>query len=102
MYCRVVEWLRWACIRNRIYWTLAHLTTNNYDSITELHTTKTTVTTAHIKFSVFIIRCLVTVSNGGRSPPCGFPNCRWPQLPCSHYSQLQPLNDSSRRKSGKF
>jgi hypothetical protein len=28
-----------------------HLTTNNYDSFTELHTTTITVTTAHIKTS---------------------------------------------------
>jgi hypothetical protein len=39
-------------IGNRIYWTLLHrVTTNNYDSLTELHTPKITVTTAHIKSS---------------------------------------------------
>jgi hypothetical protein len=38
----------WIC--NRIYWTLT-VTTNNYDSINELHTPKFTVTTAHIKSS---------------------------------------------------
>jgi hypothetical protein len=36
---------------NWIYWTLTLVTTNNYDSLTELHTTNTTVTTAHIKSS---------------------------------------------------
>jgi hypothetical protein len=40
------------CIGNWIYWTLKQLvTTNNYDSLTELHTPKITVTTAHIKSS---------------------------------------------------
>jgi hypothetical protein len=38
-------------IGNRIYWTLTLVTTNNYDSLTELHTPKITVTTAHIKSS---------------------------------------------------
>jgi hypothetical protein len=39
---------------------LQNITTNNYDSLTELHTPKVTVTTAHIKvFSVFASRCLV-------------------------------------------
>jgi hypothetical protein len=38
-------------IGNRIYWALTLLTTNNYDSLTELHTPKITVTTANIKSS---------------------------------------------------
>jgi hypothetical protein len=39
-------------IGNRIYCTFIQLvTTNNYDSLTELHTTKITVTTVHIKSS---------------------------------------------------
>jgi hypothetical protein len=38
-------------ISNRIYWTLTLVTTNNYDSLTELHTPKITVTTANIKSS---------------------------------------------------
>jgi hypothetical protein len=38
-------------IDNLIYWTLALITTNNYDLLTGLHTPKITVTTAHIKSS---------------------------------------------------
>jgi hypothetical protein len=38
-------------IDDRIYWTLTPVTTNMYDSFTELHTPKITVTTAHIKSS---------------------------------------------------
>jgi hypothetical protein len=34
---------------------LQNVTTNNYDSLTELHTPKITVTTANIKFSQFSI-----------------------------------------------
>jgi hypothetical protein len=36
---------------NRIYWTLTLGNTNNYDSLTELHTPKITVTTAHTRYS---------------------------------------------------
>jgi hypothetical protein len=35
-------------IGNRIYWT-QNVTTNNYDSLTELHTPEITVTAAHMK-----------------------------------------------------
>jgi hypothetical protein len=38
-------------IGNRIYWTLTEVTTNNYDSLTELHTPEVTVTTSHTKSS---------------------------------------------------
>jgi hypothetical protein len=44
-------------IGNRMYWTLALVTTNNYDSLTELHTPKITVTETHIKSS----QCLLAV-----------------------------------------
>jgi hypothetical protein len=37
-------------IGNWIYWTLTLVTINNYDSLTELHTPKITVSTAHIVF----------------------------------------------------
>jgi hypothetical protein len=41
-----------AWIGNQICWTLKEfLSTNNYDSPTELHTPKITVPTAHIKSS---------------------------------------------------
>jgi hypothetical protein len=36
---------------NRIYWTLTLVTTNNYDSLTELRTPNITITSAHIKSS---------------------------------------------------
>jgi hypothetical protein len=45
---------------------LQNVATNNYDSLTELHTPKSTVSTARIK-SVFS-RCLVAASNGELSP----------------------------------
>jgi hypothetical protein len=38
-------------IGNWIYWTLTLVTTNNYDSLNQLHTPKITVTTAHINSS---------------------------------------------------
>jgi hypothetical protein len=38
-------------IGNRIYWALTLVTTNNYDSLTELQTPKITVTTTRIKCS---------------------------------------------------
>jgi hypothetical protein len=38
-------------ISNWIYWTLTLVTTNNYVSLIELHTLKSTVTTAHMKSS---------------------------------------------------
>jgi hypothetical protein len=34
-----------------IYWKLTLITTNNYNSLTELHTPEITVITAHIKSS---------------------------------------------------
>jgi hypothetical protein len=50
-------------IENRIYWSLKQLeNSNNYDSLTELHTLKIAVTTAHIVFLVFNSRCLVSAS----------------------------------------
>jgi hypothetical protein len=69
-------------IYNRIDWTLKqHVTTNNYDSLTELHIPKVTVTTAHIKnFSVFTRRCLVAASSGGCCPFSGFQNCPRPRF----------------------
>jgi hypothetical protein len=47
------------------------VTANNYDSLTELHTPKITLTTA---FSVFPSRCLVAASHDGCSASCVFPN----------------------------
>jgi hypothetical protein len=40
-------------IANWICWTLTHVTANNYDSLTELHTQKVTVTTEHKKSSQY-------------------------------------------------
>jgi hypothetical protein len=76
-------------IGNRIYWTLPLITTSNCDSLTELHTAKTAVTTAHVKPShFFTIRCLVTAFNGRRFPYFGFPNCLRPQLPAFHLTKM--------------
>jgi hypothetical protein len=45
-------------------------------------------------FSVFSNRCLVAASNDGRRPASsGFPNCPRPQLPASHFLQLQLSTD---------
>jgi hypothetical protein len=94
----IVTWLtiNGVWIGNQICCTFVLVTTNNYDSLTELHILKITVTTAHMKyFTVFTSRCLVAASNGGRFPFSGFPNCPRPHLPASHFSQLQYLTDST-------
>jgi hypothetical protein len=65
---------------------------HNYDSLTELHISKTTVTTAHINSSVFISRCSVAASNGGRFHSSGFPNLP----PCLSYQLLTSHNINSR------
>jgi hypothetical protein len=50
------------CIGNRIYWTLRQLvTTNNYDSLAELHTSKITATKEHTVFSVFTSRFIIII-----------------------------------------
>jgi hypothetical protein len=49
-----------------IYWILTLVTTNNYDSLTELPTPNITVNYSTQK--IFNRRCLVEASNGGRSP----------------------------------
>jgi hypothetical protein len=83
-------------INDWIYWTLTLVTTSNYDSLNELHIPNITVTIAHIKSSsVFTRRWLVEASNGGRSSSSGFPNCPRPQLPPSHFSQLQLSTEST-------
>jgi hypothetical protein len=66
---------------------LQNVTTNNYDSLTKVHSSKTLR-----GFSVFTSRCLVAASNGGRSPSSGFPNCPLPQLPSSVNNGSQRLN----------
>jgi hypothetical protein len=51
-YCHVIGDDYGALTGNLIYWTLKKLvTTNNYDTLTGLHTPKITVTTAHTKSS---------------------------------------------------
>jgi hypothetical protein len=87
-------------IVNRIYLTVKQLlSTNNYDSLTELHTPKITVTTAHIKSSQFTSRCFVAASNCGRYPSSGFPNCLRLQLTASHFSYLHLWTDSTNTQS---
>jgi hypothetical protein len=68
---------------------LENVTTNNYDSLTKLHTPKDQCYRTHKVFSVFTSRSLAAASNCGRSPSSGFPNCPLPQLPVSRFSQLQ-------------
>jgi hypothetical protein len=62
-------------IDDRIYWTLWYTHTS-------------------VHSHVFISRCSVAASNGGRSPSSGFPNCPRPQLPASHSSSSQRLNSA--------
>jgi hypothetical protein len=68
---------------NWIYWTFTLVTTNNYESLTDLHTTKMNVTTAPLSLLRLHSRCLVAAFDGG------LPNSPRPQLPASHFSQLQ-------------
>jgi hypothetical protein len=84
----------WVQTCNCIYWTLKLETTNNYGSLTELHTPKIAITTTHKVFSVFTSRCLLAASNGRRSSSSGFPNRPWPQLTAPHFTQLQLSADS--------
>jgi hypothetical protein len=55
-------------------------------ALTVLHTSQ--ITAGHSKPSqsatVFTNRCLIAVSNAGRSPTCGFPKCSRPQLPANN------------------
>jgi hypothetical protein len=52
MYCHVMSvTIDGVWIGNWIYWTLPLVTAHNYDSLTELHTQKITVTSADIKSS---------------------------------------------------
>jgi hypothetical protein len=64
------------------------VTTCNYSSITNSHALQfTTARTKPSHSSVFISRCLVTASNGGRSPYSGFPNS--PRVSATSFSQQQ-------------
>jgi hypothetical protein len=56
-----------------------------------LHTYTYTCVHSH----VFTSRCLVAVSNDGRSPYSGFPKYPRPQLPVAHCNSSQRLNFSS-------
>jgi hypothetical protein len=77
-------------IGNRIFLILKQLvTTNNYDSLAELHTPKITNYSTRKIFSFFPSRCLVTVFNDERFSSSGFPNSSPPQLQTSHFSQLK-------------
>jgi hypothetical protein len=50
-YCHVIEWLCTGFALVIVFIEhLKNITTNNYDSLTDVHTPKITVTTAHIKF----------------------------------------------------
>jgi hypothetical protein len=69
------------------------VTTNNYDSLTDLtHSKDHCNYSTHKVFSVFSSRCLVAAFNGERSPSSGFPNCPHLQLqfPTSHNCNSRP------------
>jgi hypothetical protein len=58
---------------NRIYWTLRERNyTNNYASLSKLHTPKITVN--YREHKVFTSRCLLAAFNGRHSLSSGFPN----------------------------
>jgi hypothetical protein len=75
---------------NWIYWTFVE---RNYKEVKQAHWFTYSKHHCHYSthkvFSVFTSRCLVTASSGGRSPSSGFSSCPRPQLPASHFSQLQ-------------
>jgi hypothetical protein len=80
-------------IGNQIYWSLKeHVTTNNYDSLTELHSEDHCNYSTQKVFPGFTSRCLVAAFTGGRSPSSGFPNSPWPRLRASLVSQPQLFN----------
>jgi hypothetical protein len=68
---------------------LQKVATNNYDILSDLHTPKIIVTTAHKVYSVFASRCLAAAFNDGSFPSSGFPNFPRPQLLAIRFSQLQ-------------
>jgi hypothetical protein len=88
----------WLTLRHTLSrdWALTLVPTNNYDSLTELHNSKITVTAPH---SVFTSRCLVAAFNGGRFHSPGFSNCPRPQLPASHSLQQQLSTESTTTQS---
>jgi hypothetical protein len=68
-----------------------------YSSLLHTHTHTHTPVPSH----VFVSRCLVAASNGGRSPSCGFPNGPRPQLSASNRnSSRQNRNSSLTPESG--
>jgi hypothetical protein len=81
-------------IGNWIYWTL-QITTTVSLSYSKDHCNYS----IHKVFSMFSDCCLVSASNIGRSPSSGFPNCPRPQLPASHFSQLELSTDSATAQS---
>jgi hypothetical protein len=74
-------------IDDRIYCTLWYSAWLNFTIHYYTHTS--------VHSHVFISRCLVAASNGGRSPSSGFPNYTRPQLSASHSNSSQRLNLSS-------
>jgi hypothetical protein len=70
---------------------LQNVTTNNCDSLAELHTPKITVTTTHINSS----QTSLVMSNGRCYLSSGFPNCPWPHLPVCLLTAAALLTDST-------
>jgi hypothetical protein len=73
-------------IDDRIYWTLWYSAWLHFTI--QLHTHDS------VHSHIFIIRCSVAASIGGRSPSSGLPNCLRPQLPAFYSKSLQWLNFS--------
>jgi hypothetical protein len=100
-YCHVTDWILTGF--GLVIGFIGHLqnvTTNNYDSLTELHTPEVTVTTAHIKvFSVFTSLCLVAASNTDVLLAV-FPNYPRPQLPDRNSQPLSWVLCYDRRSVG--
>jgi hypothetical protein len=76
---------------------IAHLhvvTTSKDNALTVLHTSQITIgqTRSHQHVKIFTSRCLVTASNGRRSPSSGIPKYHGPQLPVSNSNRSRRLN----------
>jgi hypothetical protein len=76
-------------IGNQICHTLTLVTTNNWQSDWVTHLKDYCNYSTYKVFSIFTSHCLVAPSSSGRSTSSEFPNCPRPQLPASHFSQLQ-------------
>jgi hypothetical protein len=75
---------------NWIYWTTNLIATNNYNNLTELHTSKVTVTAAHtttFQYTLSVIWWLLPIADV--SLPLCSPNVHCLRYSGSHFGQLQ-------------